>query len=390
MSAPAAGTDTETAADAHAGSGSDPHAGHVASVSEPEPDAAARLALLRWVVSAPSALFALFVSVVESWHFAGWQWAVGAAATVVVWWGGWPILRTAWTNLLHGATAMDTLIALGSLSAWSWSTVVLLRDGSDAGDTALLFYDAAALIVAVVLVGRWLETRALGNSGDAVARLAELTAGQVRLASGADVDIDELRVGDDFLVRPGERVATDGVVVDGAASIDTAAITGEPVPREFGVGDTVTGGTLNVSGALVVRAQAVGDDSTIARIREMLRAAQASRAPVQRMADRVSAVFVPTALAVSAVALTGRLLAGSAAQDAVFAAVAVLVVACPCALGLATPIALLVGTGRAAQLGVLVKSATVLEETRRVDTVLFDKTGTLTEGLMHVTGVTDG
>ncbi len=340
---------------------------------------ATRHALVHWVVSAPLALFAMVVSMVDSLQFTSWRWVLAGTTTIVVWWGGWSLLRTAWLRLRHGSTAMDTLISLAALTAWSWSTAVLLS-GSDAN----VFYDAAGMVVSVVLIGRWLETRSLANSGDAVTRLAALISGQVRLASGEDIDVSQLKPGDEFLVRPGERVATDGVATQGTASIDTAAITGEPLPLEVEAGDKVMGGTLSLSGALVVRASSPSSKSTLAQILETLRVAQASRAPVQRMADRVSAVFVPAALAVAVVALIGWLIAGAGFETAGLAAVAVLVVACPCALGLATPIALVVGTGQAARMGVLVKNVTVLEQIQHANTVLFDKTGTLTEAKMHV------
>ncbi len=349
------------------------------SQTSTEQSTAIHSALVHWVVSVPLALFAMVVSMVDSLQFTGWRWVLAGTATIVVWWGGWSLLRTAWLRLRHGSTAMDTLISLAALTAWSWSTVVLLS-GSDAN----VFYDAASMVVSVVLIGRWLETRSLANSGDAVTRLAALISGQVRLASGEDIEVSQLKPGDEFLVRPGERVATDGIVTQGTASIDTAAITGEPLPLEVKADDKVMGGTLNLSGALVVRASSPSSESTLAKILETLRIAQASRAPVQRMADRVSAVFVPTALAVAVFALVGWLLTGAAWEDAGLAAVAVLVVACPCALGLATPIALVVGTGQAARMGVLVKSVTVLEQTQHANTVLFDKTGTLTDGKMHV------
>ncbi len=368
-----------------------------ADVADPSAaDPAERRALIRWVVSAPLALFTMLISMVEQLQFSGWRWALAGAATIVVWWGGWGFLTTAWVRLKHRTTAMDSLISLAALSAWSWSVAILLSGstagaaetgGGAGGGESTVFFDAASVIVAVVLVGRWLETRSLAKSGDAVTRLATLISGRARLATGEDVDISALKVGDEFLVRPGERIATDAVVIQGHASIDTAAITGESLPLEVAEGDEVMGGTLNVSGSLVVSALTVSNENTLAKILETLRIAQASRAPVQRMADRVSAVFVPGALAVAAIALIGWLLTGAEFQDAGLAAVAVLVVACPCALGLATPIALVVGTSQATRMGVLVKSVTVLEQTRRVNTVLFDKTGTLTEGQMHVTSM---
>ena len=322
------------------------------------------------------------ISMVPALQFVGWEWVVAALATPVVWWVGWPFHRTALRNLRHGSTTMDTLVSMGTGAAWAWSAVALLAvDGH-------VYFETAAVIVTLILLGRWFEARAKRRSGDAIRALAGLGASTARLEDGATIDVDDLRVGMRLVVRPGEKVPVDGLVVDGASSVDASMITGEPVPVVVGVGDEVIGATINGNGSLTVEAVRVGGDTKLAQIMRLVDEAQASTAPVQRLADRVSAVFVPTALGIAGVTLIGWLVAGRPASEAFTAAVAVLIIACPCALGLATPTAIMVGTGRGASLGVIIKGGEVLEATRQVNHLVVDKTGTVTEGRMELVSVT--
>lgn len=317
---------------------------------------------------------------------AGWQWVSLALATVVVGYAGWPFHRAALASARHGVATMDTLVSLGTLAAWSWSTVVLA-----AGISAPVYFDSAGAITSLVLLGRYLEVRAKRRSGEAIRHLLALGAKEASvLRDGVEVvvPIEALAPGDRFVVRPGEKVATDGVVVAGTSAVDQSMLTGEAVPVDVGPGDQVAGATLNTSGRLVVEATRVGASTALAQITRLVADAQAGKAPVQRLADRVSAVFVPVVLALSALTLFGWLFIGGAAATAAFsAAVAVVVIACPCALGLATPTAIMVGTGRAAQLGIVIKGPEVLEQTRQVTTIVFDKTGTVTEGSMTLAGL---
>ncbi|HET9061388.1 MAG TPA: heavy metal translocating P-type ATPase [Acidimicrobiales bacterium] len=313
----------------------------------------------------------------------GWEWVSLALATPVVFWAGWPFHRAAMANARHGAASMDTLISVGTLAAWLWSAVVLTS-----GISTTVYFDTAGAITTLILVGRYLEARAKRRSGDAIRSLLELGAKEARvLKDGAEVlvPVGQLAVGGVFVVRPGDKIATDGTVKDGTSAIDQSMLTGEPVPVEVGPGDPVAGGTINTSGRLVVEATRVGAATALARIARMVAEAQAGKAPVQRLADRVSAVFVPIVIAVSALTLAGWLLAGAPTTAAFSAAVAVIVIACPCALGLATPTALMVGTGRGAQIGVIIQGPEILEQTRQVTTIVLDKTGTVTEGKMAVT-----
>ena len=322
------------------------------------------------------------ISMVSALQFGGWEWVVAALATPVVWWVGWPFHRTALRNLRHGSTTMDTLVSMGTGAAWAWSAVALLAvDGH-------VYFETAAVIVTLILLGRWFEARAKRRSGDAIRALADRGANTARLEDGTTIDIDDLRVGMRLVVRPGEKVPVDGLVVDGASSVDVSMITGEPVPVVVGVGDEVIGATINGNGSLTVEAVRVGGDTKLAQIMRLVDEAQASTAPVQRLADRVSAVFVPTALGIAGVTLIGWLVAGRPASEAFTAAVAVLIIACPCALGLATPTAIMVGTGRGASLGVIIKGGEVLEATRQVNHLVVDKTGTVTEGRMELVSVT--
>jgi Cu+-exporting ATPase len=322
------------------------------------------------------------VAMVPSLQFDGWEWLALVLATPVVFWAGLGFHRATLLNARHLAATMDTLISVGTIAAWTWSAVVLVG-----GIDAHTYFEVAAVITTLILLGRWLELRARSRSGEAIRALLELGAKEARVVRDGQetlVPVDQLRVGDLFVVRPGEKLATDGVVVEGLSAIDQSMLTGEPVPVEAGPGAEVAGATINASGRLVVRATRVGADTALAQIARLVAEAQAGKAPIQRLVDRVSAVFVPVVLGISLLTLAGWLVTSGDVTDAFTAAVAVLIIACPCALGLATPTALLVGTGRGAQLGILIKGPEVLEQTRRVTTVVLDKTGTVTEGRMWV------
>jgi len=308
------------------------------------------------------------VAMVPPLHFDGWEWLALALSTPVVFWAGLPFHRTALRNLRHGAVTMDTLVSLGTLAAWTWSLVALLF--VDDPDT---YFEVAGVITTLVLLGRFLEARARHRAGEAIRALADLS-----------VPDRGIQVGDVFVVRPGERIPADGVVVEGESAVDRSMLTGEPMPEDTAPGDEVVGATINLSGRLVVRATRVGADTTLARITRLVAQAQTGKAPVQRLADRVSAVFVPVVIAISLATLAGWLVVTGDATDAFTAAVAVLIIACPCALGLATPTALMVGTGRGAQLGILIRGPEILERTREVTTVVLDKTGTVTEGRIRL------
>ncbi|OLB74929.1 MAG: carbonate dehydratase [Actinobacteria bacterium 13_2_20CM_2_71_6] len=350
--------------------------GYTATESRPpEPSLAPRL-----VVSIALTVPLLVLTMLLSGR---WPWLAFALAVPVVTWGAWPFHRAALVNLRHGATTMDTLISLGVAVSSGWSLVALLRGGD-------LYLEVGAVLTTFLLGGRYAEARARRRAGSALRALLELGAKDVCvLRDGTEVvvPISALVVGDVFVVRPGEKIATDGVVVDGASAVDLSLLTGESAPVEVRVGGEVTGATVNAGGRLVVRATRVGADTHLARIGRLVAAAQSGKAPVQRLADRVSAVFVPAVLAVAALTFVGWLVSGHPVARSVTVAVAVLIVACPCALGLATPTALLVGTGRGAQLGILVRGPEVLEATRRVDTVVLDKTGTVTTGAMSLVDI---
>ncbi len=316
-------------------------------------------------------------------QFRHWEWLAFALATPVVFWSGWAFHRAAALNARHRAATMDTLISVGTLAAWTWSAVVLV-----AGLDAHMYFEVAGVITTLILLGRYLEARARGRSGEAIRALLELGVKEAHvLRDGQEilVAVDALQVGDRFVVRPGEKIATDGVVVDGASAVDQSMLTGEPVPVEVAAGDVVVGATINTSGRLVVEATKVGSDTALAQIARLVAQAQAGKAPIQRLVDRVSAVFVPVVIAIALATLAGWLVATGDVSTAFTAAVAVLIIACPCALGLATPTALMVGTGRGAQLGILIKGPEILERTRRITTIVLDKTGTVTEGRMWVT-----
>ena len=337
--------------------------------------------LVAVVLSVPLALLAM----VPALQFSGWEWVSLVLATPVVFWSGWPFHRAALLNAGHLVATMDTLISVGTLAAWGWSTVVLATGVNE--DT---YFETAGVITALILLGRYFEARAKRRSGEAIRKLLELGANEASVLRDGEevlVAVEQLRVGDLFVVRPGERVATDGVVESGESAVNASMLTGESVPVEVSAGGEVTGATVNVSGRLVVRATKVGAGTALAQIARMVAQAQSGKADVQRLADRVSGVFVPIVIGISLLTLAGWLAVGGSAAAAFTPAVAVVIVACPCALGLATPTALMVGTGRGAQLGILIKGPEILEQTRRVTTIVLDKTGTITEGRMEVTAV---
>ena len=365
----------------------------------------------RLIVSAPLGILAMLLSMVPAWQFTGWQWVVAVASIPVVTWGAWPFHRAAFAAGRHGSTTMDTLVSLGVISSTLWSWWALLWGG--AGELGMrmhmslipraahaghaeIYFEGACMIVVFLLTGRYLEARARYRAGDALRSLLRMGAKEATLVridpetgerTESVVPASSLQVGDLFAVRPGEKVATDGIIIEGSSALDTSLLTGESVPVDAAPGDAVTGATVNTWGSLLVRATRVGSDTTLAQIGRMVAEAQAGKAPVQRLADQISGVFVPIVIVVSLLTLGGWLLAGGGVQAAFTAAVAVLVVACPCALGLATPTAILVGSGRASQLGILIKNAEILEQTRSIDTMLLDKTGTVTTGVMSLESV---
>ena len=339
----------------------------------------------RLVVAVVAGVPVVAVSMLPPLRFDGWRWAALVASAVVVFGSGWGFHRAAVKNLRHRAATMDTLVSVGTVAAWVWSAVVLV-----AGIDGHVYFETGTVIVALVLLGKWLEARATRRSGEALRALAKLGAATARLIDGTEIAAADLAVGMRFIVRPGERIATDGTVVSGASAVDMSMVTGEPVPVEAAPGDEVIGATVNADGTLEVEATRVGADTALAQIVRLVDEAQGGRATVQRLADRVAAIFVPAVMGVAAVTLAVWFAAGSGASDAFTAAVAVLIISCPCALGLATPLAVMVGTGRGAQLGVIIKGAEVLEDTRRVDAVVLDKTGTVTEGRLEVVDAVAG
>ncbi|MDO3396898.1 heavy metal translocating P-type ATPase [Nocardioides sp. SOB44] len=384
-------------------------AGYAASVPDPgsdTDDAADELAALRrrLVFSAVLAVPVVALAMVPAWQFDRWAWVSLVLATPVVLWGAWPFHRAAVTNLRHGSTTMDTLVSVGVGAAYLWSVVALVV--GDAGMPGMthgfslslqrgdgldeVYLEVAAGVTTFLLAGRWFEKRSKRRAGAALEALLRMGAKEVALLrDGVETQVpaESLRVGDVFVVRPGEKVATDGEVVEGVSAVDVSMLTGEPVPVDVGPGDVVTGATVNAGGRLVVRATRVGSDTQLAQMARLVEQAQQGKAEVQRLADRVSGVFVPVVIALSLLTLAVWLLSGAGATTAFAAAVAVLIIACPCALGLATPTALMVGTGRGAQLGILIRGPEILESTRRVDTVVLDKTGTVTTGRMSLVDV---
>jgi Cu+-exporting ATPase len=371
-----------------------------AEADDPEADELRDLRPRLWV-SIVLTVPLLLISMVPGLQFHGWQWVALVLATPVILWGGWPFHRRALLNLRHGATTMDTLVSIGTLAAYGWSVIALLFLGAtdhtgamslgamfSGGDGAVhVYFETGAAIITLLLLGRYFEARARRRSSQALRALLEMGAKTARLENGTEIAVAELEVGMRFVVRPGEKIATDGRVVDGASAIDVAMLTGEPVPTDVTVGDEVFGATVNTSGRLVVEATKVGSDTALAQIARLVEQAQGSKAPVQRLADRISAVFVPVVLVLAALTLVVWLAVTGEADRAFTAAVAVLIIACPCALGLATPTAIMVGTGRAAQLGIVIKGGEVLEATRTVDVAVLDKTGTITEGRMRLVDV---
>ena len=377
-------------------------AGYGASVhhpDSPEPPDPADLLKRRLAVALALAIPVILVSMIPALQFPGWQWVALALTTPIVTWCAWPFHRSAVVNARHGATTMDTLISLGTTAAYLWSLYAMVF--GKAGRIGLkhtfeltltrhhadmnIYFEAAAGIIAFILLGRWFEARSRREAGSAIRALLELGAKQVTVLRGdreVTIKPDDLAVDDLFVVRPGEKIATDGVVVEGSSAIDTALVTGESVPVDVRPDSPVIGATVNTTGRLVVRATRVGADTQLAQMARLVEQAQTGKAPVQRLADQISGIFVPIVLALSLATAAGWLIAGESLGFAVTAAVAVLIIACPCALGLATPTALLVGTGRGAELGIIIAGPEVLESSRQVDTIVLDKTGTLTTGAM--------
>jgi Cu+-exporting ATPase len=368
--------------------------------SRPAKRAGTRLRV-RLIFSATASLPLLLLGMIPALQFDNWQWLSLQLATPVLVWAGWPFHRAAWANLRHGTATMDTLISIGTIAAWTWSVVSLFFLG--AGDPGMrhelslvpdrggpigdVYFEVVGVVITFLLAGRTFEARAKRRAGAALRALIALGAKDAAVLGddGGErrVPVAELRVGDRFVVRPGEKIATDGDVVEGASAVDRSLLTGESAPVEVSAGDAVTGATVNAGGRIVVRATRVGADTALAQIGRLVTRAQSGKAPVQRLADRVSAIFVPVVIAL-AVATLGFWIGAGETGVAFAAAVSVLIIACPCALGLATPTALLVGTGRGAQLGLLIKGPEILESTRLVDTVVLDKTGTVTEGRMSL------
>ena len=381
-----------------------PVAGNAVERESETEDAALASLRQRLMISAALTLPVFVLAMVPLWQFDNWQWLSLTLAAPVVVWGAWPFHRAAWRNARHGVATMDTLISVGVLAAFGWSLYALFFGG--AGMTGMtmtftllpergsgadeIYLEVAAAVTVFILAGRYFEARAKKRSGAALRALLDLGAKDVAVQrDGVEqrIAVDQLRVGDLFVVRPGEKVATDGDVVEGSSAIDASLLTGEPVPVEVGPGDRVVGATVNSGGRLLVRASRIGSETQLAQMARLVEQAQTGKAPVQRLADRVSAVFVPIVIGLALVTLGYWLITGAGAETAFAAAVSVLIIACPCALGLATPTALLVGTGRGAQLGILIKGPEVLESTRRVDTIVLDKTGTVTTGRMRLVDV---
>ena len=323
----------------------------------------------------PALLIAAFAMITMFIQFPASRWILASLSTFSVWWAGWSFHRSARVQIAQRALAMDTLVSLGTIAAWGWSMVVLISDANQN-----LHFGGATSIIGFVLLGKWWEARAIRASGDSLRALANMAPKWANLRDGTEISAQDLVVGMEFIVAPGERVATDGEVIEGLSSVDASQSTGESTPIEVAPGSEVAGGALNGDGALVVKVTAVGEDTELARVARLVEEAQATQAPIQRLADKVAAKFVPFVLGVAFGTFVIRWLLGHGINDALIAAVAVLVVSCPCAFGLATPLAVLVGTGRAAELGVVVAGAHVLDSSRAVDTVVFDKTGTITDG----------
>lgn len=364
----------------------------------------------RFVISAVLTVPIVALSMIQPLQFDGWQWLVGALSLPVAFWCGWPFHRGALRAGRYGSSTMDTLVSLGVTASMGWSLWALLVGGAGSlhyrmsmsgiaqighGDHPHVYFESAAMIVTFLLIGRWLEARSRRSAGDALRALIDLGADDAELLTRADGTVDErtipareLAEGDTFRVRPGQKIATDGVVIDGSSAVDASLVTGESLPVEVGVGDAVTGATLNTSGTLVVRATRVGEETTLAQMGQLLAQAQTGKAPVQRLADSISAIFVPAVIGIAALTLLVRILVfNNPLEMALASAITVLVVACPCALGLATPTALLAGSGRLSQLGALISGPQILEHAHSIDTIVLDKTGTLTSATMAVSEV---
>ncbi|MFJ4158542.1 heavy metal translocating P-type ATPase [Microbacterium testaceum] len=379
--------------------GASDHGGHVHDTADAPGSTPLRVRL--WV-SLALAVPVVALGMIPAWQFPGWQWVSLALATPIVLWGGWPFHRATLRNARHGAATMDTLITLGTFAAYLWSVwalvfgtagrigirheVALFGPVHDA--SSVVYFEVAAAVTVFLLLGRVIEQRSTRRAGAALRSLLDLGAREAELADGSRIDVDRLAVGDVFVVRPGATVATDGEVLEGTASVDESMLTGEAVPVDVGPGSILTGGTIATGGRLLVRATGVGEQTRLARIARLVEDAQLGKSRVQRLADRISGVFVPVVIVLAVATLLAWLLAGQPVAAGFTAAVAVLIIACPCALGLATPIAILVGTGRGAQLGILVTGPAALESAERIDTIVLDKTGTLTSGRMSVAQVT--
>ena len=377
--------------------------GHTGATDAARDAQATHLLRLTWQ-SALLSIPVMVLSMVPAWQFTNWQWACAILASLVFFIGGAPFHSATWTNLKHGAFTMDTLVSLGTSAAYLWSLYALffgsagepgmtmhMTWSSTGAHTDHIYFESVGMVITFLLLGRWFETRAKGQSSEALRTLLNLGAKDATVLGpdGAEtrIPINQLQVGDVFVTRPGEKIATDGEIVSGSSALDESMLTGESLPREVGPGDHVTGATLNTSGRVEVRATKVGADTVLAHMAELVTEAQARKAPVQRLVDRIAQVFVPAVVVIAVVTFIAHLALGNGTAPAFVAAVSVLIIACPCALGLATPTALLVGTGRGAQLGILIKGPEILESTRQVDTIVLDKTGTVTEGKMQVTDV---
>jgi len=380
--------------------------GYSAHVLDDQPfdddlDARLRSALIRLTISIVFTVPVVLISMVMPWQFHNWQWWAMALSAPVVTWGAWPFHKAAIKNALHGTTTMDTLISVGVIAATAWSVWAVVwgdaimsasHNGMSMGENSSshVYFEVGATVIAFILIGRYLEMRAKHSAGDALRSLLALGAKYATvLRDGEEVSIPAsvVREGDIVVVRPGEKIAVDGVVTDGSSSVDMSMVTGESVPVDVSVGDAVTSATVNMNGRLLVRATRVGAETTFARMAKLVRDAQATKAPVQKFADKVSSIFVPVVFAISASTFGVWMYLDGDTAKAFTAAVAVLIIACPCALGLATPTALMVGSGRAAQMGIVIKGIDVLQSTRRIDTVVLDKTGTVTTGVMSLVGV---